>query len=72
MGKTNTSEPTKGSFTVMYKNFITEYKKIYWPKKQVVFQTTVIVLLVTLFIALFVSFFDGLFNFLMTQLSNII
>ena len=60
---------SKFNIGVAYRNFLSEYKKIFWPKRQDVFHTTVIVLLVTAFVAIMVLLFDVTFNFVVSRLT---
>ena len=63
---------SKFNIGLAYQNFLSEYKKIFWPKKQNIFHTTVIVLLVTAFVAIMVLLFDITFNFVISQLTAIL
>ena len=60
---------SKFNIGVAYQKFLSEYKKIFWPKRQDVFHTTVIVLLVTAFVAIMVLLFDVTFNFVVSRLT---
>ena len=63
---------SKFNIGLAYRNFLSEYKKIFWPKKQNIFHTTVIVLLVTAFVAIMVLLFDLTFNYVVSQLTAIL
>ena len=63
---------SKFNIGVAYQNFLSEYKKIFWPKKRDVFYTTVIVLLVTAFVAIMVFIFDFTFNFVISKLTELL
>ena len=63
---------SKFNIGLAYQNFLSEYKKIFWPKKQNIFHKTEIVLLVTAFVAIMVLLFDITFNFVISRLTAIL
>ena len=63
---------SKFNIGLAYQNFLSEYKIIFCSKKQNIFHTTVIVLLVTAFVAIMVLLFDITFNFVISRLTAIL
>lgn len=56
----------------IFTQILNEYKKVQWASKKDVFQTTLIVLLITLCISVYVTFFDFIFSRGINGISNIV